>query len=136
LAERIQVLRADDRSLTCDETDEERPGAPATGDPALVARRLATASVEVIAGSRPAAQMARWLAPGVLDALRSRAMLARHAALHLTHAPNVRNLRICLLDERVVEATAVVDDGRRVRAVAVRLEAHRGMWRATALEVG
>ena len=34
------------------------------------------------------------------------------------------------------EAAVVIDDGCRVRAVAVRLETHRGMWRATALDVG
>jgi hypothetical protein len=30
----------------------------------------------------------------------------------------------------------VVHDGARVRGAAVRLEAHRGRWRATALEIG
>lgn len=135
LAERIRVLRADDRSLEADELDER--GAPPTVDPMLVARRLAGASVEVIVGRRPAAQLARWLAPGVLDVLRARATLTRHAATPAaTRAPAVRGVRVCALHEHLVEATAVVDDGRRVRAIALRLETHRGGWRATALEIG
>ena len=134
LAERVHVLRADDRSLSLD--DDEASGAPPGEDPALLARRLAGASVEVIAGRRPVAQMARWLAPGVFDALRARAVITRAALPLPARAPAVRGVRVCALHEHLVEATAVVDDGRRVRAVALRLEAHRGTWRATALEVG
>ena len=135
LAERIRVLRADDRSLVSDETDET-PSARPMEDPSLVVRRLAGASVEVIAGRRPAAQLARWLAPGVLDELRARAIVTRAAVPPLARAAAVRGMRVCALHEHLVEATAVVDDGRRVRAIALRLEAHRGAWRATALEVG
>jgi hypothetical protein len=135
LAERLRVLKADDRSLDPDDADEPRGEAPAE-DPTLVVRRLAGASVEVIVGRRPAAQLARWLAPGVLDALRARAAVTRGAVPSLTRAPAVRGVRVCTLHEHLVEATAVVDDGRRVRAIALRLESHRGAWRATALEVG
>lgn len=135
LVERVRALRVGDRSLVAEAEDEDR-GAPPSADPGLVVRRLATASVEVITGVRPAAQLARWLAPGVLDALRVRSTLSRHAALHACRAPACRTVRVVRLDPHVVEATAVVDDGRRVRAVALRLETHRGAWRATALEIG
>lgn len=135
LAERLDVLKADDRSLDTDEADEPRGQAPAE-DPTLVVRRLAGASVEVIVGRRPAAQLARWLAPGVLDALRARAAVTRGAVPPLTRAAAVRGVRVCAVHEHLVEGTAVVDDGRRVRAIALRLETHRGAWRATALEVG
>ncbi len=135
LAERLDVLKADDRSLDTDEADEPRGQAPAE-DPTLVVRRLAGACVEVIIGRRPAAQLARWLAPGVLDALRARAAVTRGAVPPLTRAAAVRGVRVCAVHEHLVEGTAVVDDGRRVRAIALRLETHRGAWRATALEVG
>lgn len=135
VVERVRALRAGDRSFVVEAEDEDR-GAPPTADPGLVVRRLATASVEVITGVRPAAQLARWLAPGVLDALRVRSTLGRHAALRASRAPACRAVRVSRLDPHVVEATAVVDDGRRVRAVALRLETHRGAWRATALEIG
>ena len=36
----------------------------------------------------------------------------------------------------VAEGSVVVHDGTRVRAAAVRLEAHRGAWRATVLQIG
>jgi hypothetical protein len=138
LDERIHVLRAGDRSLVLEASDwaHDRDGCAVAPDPGVVVRRLATAAVEVIAGNRPAAQLARWLAPGVLDALRERAGLSRHTALRHCRTPTCRSVHVCLVTGRVVEATAVVDDGRRVRAIAVRLETHRGAWRATALEVG
>lgn len=142
LAERVRVLRADDRPFALgelddlDEVDDGRDAAPAA-DASLVVRRLAGAGVEVIAGRRPAGQLARWLAPGVLDALRTRAALTRRTATPPpTRAPTVRGVRVCALHERLVEASAVVDDGRRVRAIALRLEPHRGAWRATAFEIG
>lgn len=135
LAERLHVLKAHDPCLDLEDADEPRGPVPGT-DPSLLARRLAGASVEVVLGRRPAAQLARWLTPGVLDALRSRAALTRDAMPPLTRAPAVRGVRVCALHEHLVEATAVVDDGRRTRAVALRLETHRGAWRATALELG
>ncbi len=134
-AERLEVLKADDRLLDPADVDEPR-GAVPIEDPCLLARRLAGASVEVILGRRPAAQLARWLAPGVLDALRTRAIVTRDAVPPPTRGPAVRGVRVCALHAHLVEATAVVDDGRRTRAVALRLEPHRGAWRATALEVG
>jgi len=136
VADRIRVLRASDRSLVLDCADEDR-GARPTQDPVSAVRQLALASVEVIAGSRPAGQLARWVTPGVLDALRRRAELARVAGI-ARHglAPAVRHARVCVVDQHVVEGAVVIEDGRRVRAVAVRLETHRGAWRATALEVG
>ncbi len=122
--------------MDLDEADDERGAVPTT-DPSLVVRRLAGASVEVIAGRRPAGQLARWLAPAVLDVLRTRAVLTHRAAVQaLTRPPTVRGVRVCAVHEHTVEASAVVDDGRRVRAIALRLETHRGAWRATALEVG
>lgn len=133
LDERVRVVRGVDRSLVLEATDEDRGSPPAT-DPALVVRRLATASVEVVLGSRPVAQLTRWVAPGMLDALRARAVTPAQA--RPSRAPTCRGVHVCLVEEHVAEATAVVDDGRRVRAVAVRLETHRGSWRATALEVG
>ncbi len=132
--ERLEVLRVRDHAFVAG-MEEERGAAP-EADPRLVARRLATACVEVVLGVRPAAQLARWLTPGVLDALRSRSGFGRGTVPGPRRAPACRGLRVCLVGEHAVEATAVVDDGRRVRAVAVRLETHRGAWRATAVEVG
>lgn len=139
--QRITVMRSSDRALVLECADEERGDLP-TAEPAMIVRRLALAAVEVIAGLRPAAQLARWLTPGVLQAVRMRADLHRRATSAAGRAtagarpPVVRSTHVCRVEERVVEAAVVVDDGCRVRAVAVRLETHRGMWRATALDVG
>ena len=74
------------------------------------------------------------------DELVARAGLAdliRRAGV-VTHArrPAARRVRVCPVDRHTAEACLVVDDGVRVRAVALRLEAHRGAWRVTTLEIG
>jgi hypothetical protein len=137
---RIAVLRASDRSLVTDtDTDDDRPRALPDGDPGVVARAVALASLEVLAGRRSVAQLARWLTPGIYESLQVRAGLTRRvlgAASDGTRPPTVRRARTCRVGAQVLEATVVADDGVRVRAVALRLEAHRGSWRVTALEIG
>ena len=132
LAERVARLAA----ITEREEVEDRGAAPATS-PGRFAHGVGLACVEVVLGRRPAAQLARWLAPEVLDGLQQRASLVRRAGV-LAHArrPAARRVRVCPLDAHTAEACLVVDDGVRVRAVALRLEAHRGVWRVTTLEIG
>jgi len=133
---RSGVRRASDRSPMA-EIDDDEPGALPDGDPAVVARTIALAALEVLAGRRSAAQLARWLTPGVLDSLQVRAGLT-HRVLGgaIGRPPVIRRARACRVGSHVLEASVVADDGTRVRAVAVRLEGHRGTWRATALEIG
>ncbi|GEL95130.1 Rv3235 family protein [Cellulomonas composti] len=135
---RISVLRAVQEP---EEVDD--PSAPVLEpdpalDPARIAGTLAHGVVEVLVGRRNAAQLARWVSPGVFDALRARATVsARTLGPRLAgRAPVLRSVRVCPIAPGVVEAAVVVDDGARVRAVALRLEVHRGAWRATVLEVG
>lgn len=134
----LAVIRSRDASLRPAD-DEPRPTPPA--DPDDLVRSLAAAIVEVVRGARPAAQLARWLAPGVLVDLRERGALAAlvhqgDAAAPLGRAPRVRRVLTRRVDEHTVEAVAIVDDHRRVRAMALRLENHRAAWRVCALEVG
>ncbi|MBU4215673.1 MAG: energy transducer TonB [Actinobacteria bacterium] len=133
LRERIEVLRAVDTVLS---HDEETP-VPPTVDPARLALSLAGALVEVVRGTRPTSQLARWLAPGVLAELRERTALTACGGHHvvLVRPSAVRRL-MANASGSAVEVSAAVDDGIRVRAVAFRLEAHRGGWRVTALEIG
>jgi hypothetical protein len=49
---------------------------------------------------------------------------------------SVRSVRACGVTPDVYEASAVVMDELRVRAVAVRLERSKNVWRVTALEIG
>lgn len=96
---------------------------------------LVRTCVEVLLGSRPPAQLARWLTPDLYSSLSRRASIV-HA---LPTAPKrVRVLRVhtCTLEDGVHEASVVLHDGHRVRAAAIRIELYRGRWRATALEIG
>ena len=107
-------------------------------DPTRICCDMVQAAVEALGGSRPLAQLARWVSPEIFDQLAARSevtqrVLGRGPA---TRHAAIRRIRLCRLGEHTAEATVVVDDGPRVRAVAVRLENHRGHWRATALEIG
>ncbi|MCU0265968.1 MAG: Rv3235 family protein [Actinomycetia bacterium] len=108
-------------------------------DPRAWAGRVAQAVVEVLAGDRPLAQLLRWTSGEVYEQLRRGAgRAARAGAAVRQSAPRatVRSVRVCLPAPGVAEACAVVADGSRVTAMALRLEADEGRWRCTALQVG
>lgn len=102
------------------------------------AATLARAAVEVLTGSRPTAQLARWLTADIYESLARRAGLAVRIMGRPDPALCARVRRVLCSEVRpgVHEVTVVVDDGVRVRGAAVRVECHRGRWRATALEIG
>lgn len=99
---------------------------------------LVRAAVETLAGTRPAAQLARWVSADLYDSISRRAGLAVriHGRPSLVRQAVVRSVRVCRISPLVAEASVVVHDGVRLRAAAIRVEAHRGRWRATALEIG
>ncbi|WP_051274916.1 Rv3235 family protein [Cellulomonas sp. URHD0024] len=136
LTARVSVLRALESAATTDDTD--LPSAVPSADPAAVGCSIALAALEVLAGRRPVAQLARWLAPGVYEAIRVRSALAARVvqAPRGVRRPVVRRFRLSPIVATAHEVSVVADDSGRVRAVALRLEAHRGAWRATALEIG
>lgn len=108
-----------------------------------VARSIAQAAVEVLAGSRPIQQLSRWLSPRCFTALQHRATLTRaHAARNKLHGlrlhrnPQVRSVRACAVSLDICEASLVVAEELRSRAVAMRLERTNRVWRVTALEIG
>ncbi|GAA5201316.1 hypothetical protein GCM10023346_45440 [Arthrobacter gyeryongensis] len=112
------------------------------GEIRALARSIAQAAVEVLAGTRPAQQLSRTLDPGCLGALQHRAALTRaHAANHggqsrVHRSPMVRSVRVCAVNDGVYEASLVVSEELRSRAVAMRLEESNGAWKVTALEIG
>ena len=134
---RISVLRARESEAAARD-DEELPSAVPSADPAAVGCSIALAALEVLAGRRPVAQLARWLAPGVYDALQIRSGLTTRVlrTAQGVRRPVVRRFRATSVLTTAHEVSIVADDAGRVRAVAMRLEAHRGAWRATALEIG
>ena len=99
---------------------------------------MVQAAVEALRGTRPLAQLARWVSPEIYEQLAMRSELTQRVLgrTDVPHRAAIRRIRLCRLGQQAAEATVVVDDGPRVRAVAVRLEGHRGQWRATALEIG
>lgn len=131
-------------------------GAPEL-DPRQACCMVALAAVEVLAGHRPLAQLARWLTPDVYDGLARRAVLTAPGTRVLDAAagahdlagdptdpvpagvarrPSVRRVRVHRVDAHTVESSVVVAHADRVRAVAVRLTRSTGRWRASALVVG
>jgi hypothetical protein len=108
-----------------------------------IARGTVQAAIEVLAGTRPMNQLARRLDQRCLASLQHRAALTRRLvpgslpeARRLHRNPVVRSVRACEVAPGVYEASAVVADELRVRAVAVRLERSSQVWRVTALEIG
>lgn len=125
------------------------PGAPlraTDGDSEILAitRSTVQAAMEVLAGIRPIHQLARRLDPRCLAALQHRAALIRREqarsaspALARLHKNSVvRSVRACEVSPGVYEASAVVVDDLRTRAVAVRLERSKQVWRVVEFLVG
>ncbi|HJV97817.1 MAG TPA: Rv3235 family protein [Arthrobacter sp.] len=109
-----------------------------------IIRSTVQASMEVLAGIRPVQQLSRRLDPRCLAALQHRASLIRRelarssspslARLHKNSV--VRSVRLCEAAPGIYEASAVVVDDVRARAVAVRLERSKEVWRVTELVIG
>ena len=117
-------------------TDEDR-------EICAICRSTVQAAIEVLAGTRPVQQLARRLDERCLAALQHRAALTRRVpcgasptAGRLHRNPTVRSVRACRVSADVYEASAVVVEELRVRAVALRLERNRLSWRVTVLEIG
>lgn len=128
-------------------------------DPEQLCGAVVLAAVEVLTGTRPITQLARWVTPEVLEALTTQLATTDRPAAGQRHrtqssgraqrpgvdrggrvAPTpratVRRIKLSRLDDRTVEACVVLHDGVRVRAAAARLKVHRGHWRVTVLQIG
>jgi hypothetical protein len=105
-------------------------------DPTPLCCAMVQAAVEGLRGVRPLAQLTRWVTPEVYEHLQIRAELVQRAGRPVAARAGIRRIRLFRIGDDVAEASVVVDDGPRVRAVAIRLEGHRGRWRAVVLEIG
>ena len=104
-------------------------------DPRPWTRRLAQAVVEVLAGARPASQLARHATLDVLDLLeRSTGRLSRRPDGRAAQRPVVGSVHLSEPADGVAEVCAVVDTGLRRRALAFRLEGLDGRWQCTELQ--
>lgn len=117
-----------------------QPGIPlphTLPDPISWGRRLLVGIIETAGGRRPLQQLSALLSARVAFGLRTDfERAARLNQPHWTHAAAIRTVHASIPAEGVAEVNATVQAGRRVRAVALRLEAHDGRWRCTRLQLG
>jgi hypothetical protein len=91
----------------------------------------------VLVGARSAAQLSRFATLDVLHQLeRATGRLAGRPGAPAVRSPHVASVHLSEPRERVVEACATIDTGRRRRALAMRFEGRDGRWQCTALELG
>jgi hypothetical protein len=107
----------------------DRGPGPTRPDPRRLAILLVTAHEEVLGGRRPYPQLAALLSPCLARRVAAELRLGRH-----------RDRPPCTIVNVVVapptptgahEVTVLTEREGRVGAVALRLERHRGLWRAT-----
>ena len=103
-------------------------------DPTRLCGAVVLAAVEALCSARPLGQLARWVSPEVYESLARAARPSLEGSVQ--RGAVVRGLRVCRISPTVAEGSAVLHDGVRVRAAAVRFEVHRGSWRATVLQIG
>lgn len=106
-------------------------------DPAQWGRRLLVGIAEIAGGRRPLQQLSALLSPGVAAGIGADfERAAQRNTRHWTHSATVRSVRASQPADGIAELCATVQAGRRVRAIALRLEARDGRWRCTRLQLG
>ena len=104
------------------------------------AGRLVQGLLEVLSGVRPASQLVRWTTTEVYDTVQRRVMQASVESRAGGHqrrlAEVVRSVHVSEPADGVAEICAIVAQGPRCRAVALRLEGVDGRWQCTALQIG
>lgn len=112
----------------------DTPGGSAPPDPATWSAGFARAIIEALLGARPLRQLQRWMVPSLYAAV---SRLSFNAARSSRSGPSCAptTWRTCEVLPGVVESSVIIRGPERSYAVALRLEAFRGRWIATALEV-
>jgi hypothetical protein len=104
------------------------------------AARFAQATVEVVGGDRPVAQLLRWTTARVYQDLDRRVrILGRTAPAPQrlrTIRPQVRSVHVFQPGPGSAEVSVHVRHGHRSRAIAARLERRNGRWTCVALQLG
>lgn len=104
------------------------------------ATRFAQAVVEVLGGDRPLSQLVRWTSQRVYLELERRLSILRRTSdagrRMRTVRPQVRSVHVFHPTPDTAEVSVHVRHGQRSRAIAARLELHRGRWQCTVLQLG
>lgn len=105
-----------------------------------IVHAVAPALLEVLAGARPARQLAGALSPECMGKLERHLLVGRNLqpdpASCCYSNPRVLRIRISQILPRVFEAAAIMLDIKKVRATALRIELWHGRWQVTAMEIG
>jgi len=123
------------------------PGRPSTGpyaarrqrpagDPTPLACTVARSAVEVALGMDGVDRLTRWVTPSIHASLARQSALARRAGYRMLGAVGIQRVRLQRVSATTIEAAIVAREGRRGRAVAMRLEDRHGRWIVTALDIG
>jgi hypothetical protein len=105
------------------------------GDAAPLACTVGKEALEVVLGGDGLERLTRWVSPDVRSSLARQHSLARRAGWSGVNA-RVLRVRVFRVSPTAAEASLVIDDGERSRAVAMRLEDVAGRWGVTVLEIG
>ena len=102
--------------------------------------RFAQATVEVLGGDRPLAQLLRWTNARVYQDLERRVRILAQTVPTpprlRTVRPHVRSVHVFRPGPHSAEVSVHVRHGQRSRAIAARLEQRDGSWRCVELELG
>ena len=116
------------------------PTGPQLPDAQTWATKLVQAMAEVLAGDRPISQLVRFTDAIVFNDLNRRVRMlgltTTATARGQKERSAVRSVHVSNPVSKVAEVAAHVRYGDRSRAIALRLEVHRGRWICTALELG
>ena len=127
------------RTISDDEFGPQPTPRAQLPEPTPWAGRLVQGLLEVLSGVRPATQLVRWTTTEVYDSVQRR---VTHASAESRSgqprrlAEVVRSVHVSEPADGVAEICAVVAQGPRCRAVAMRLEGVDGRWQCTALQIG
>lgn len=134
---RPALFEVEPRSSRHEVSVREHDGLP---DVDFWATKLVQVIAEVMGGDRPVGQLIRWTDGTVYAELdqrvRSLALTTSASRRHATARASVQSVHVSVVAEEVAEVAAHVRHNGCSRALAVRLEIHRGRWICTALTLG
>jgi len=121
--------------------EPEAPKPAERPDPRQWGGRVTLAAFEIMLGHRSASQLARLVDSRTLHVLamntnRIGIERRRQRGNVVPGRPRLTSVRCYQPHPDAAEITAIVHDGVRIRAVAMRLTARGGQWMATAFEMG
>ena len=117
----------------------ERTPRAELGDPRPHAARTAQLMLEVLAGQRPATALRAVAHPDVIQRLAAASQGFTHQQTEQRRRairPTVGRVIVSEPRDGIAEATVIIREGRRSRALALRLEGLQGHWTATIAELG